>query len=122
MKRIEIIFLICISIILVSLFFYGKWRNQTIEKDGVYVIAKIYKINEATNGFDYFFRYRYLNMEYENKIGSLNIPIRDSLIVLQIARKTPAIWKRIDKIVPECLLRDSFILEKQWAEFPDCKY
>jgi hypothetical protein len=107
-------------LIFLTLFFYGYFRKKSIEANKVYVIAYIYKIDSDVEGVNYRFFYNYSDHTYFDVIGSLDLRMQNSMILLKISSKNPKLWLRTNLDLPKCVIEKPD-LNKIWKEFPTCK-
>ena len=68
MKKIERIFIVIMLIGLSYLIVYSLWKDKQIEKNAVYVLAKVYKIHNTENGLLYCFMYYFDYIEYKSSL------------------------------------------------------
>jgi hypothetical protein len=97
---------------------YGYFKEQKINEDGVYVLAKIYKINDTENGLNYTFTYYFDNKFYDAGIKGF-LKLKDSLILLKISKSNPTLFITIDEKIPYCILTNDSI-KVIWKELPWC--
>ena len=116
------ILIACVSVTVIffcGLYAYINFRKNSIENDGIYVIGYVHTIDSDLEGVNYRFFYNYSGKRYDEVIGSLDIPMQKSLIVLKISKSKPNLWLRIDRNLPDCLV-DKPDLNKSWTTFPTC--
>ena len=119
MKKSEFIFSVIVLVLIGVLITGGIWKHRAINAKPVYVLAKIYKVEEVDD-LIYLFKYYYNSKEYRSGIKGGYIEDRDSIILLKISRTNPKLWERIEGRIPQCLAKDS-LLTKSWTEYPLCK-
>ncbi len=118
MKTIEKLFWITTALIVLFLTINGIYRYQNINKDGVFVLAKVKKISDTENGLIYDFAYIFNNKVYTSHVKGF-ITMKDSLIILKISKTKPHLWKYINVDIPDCVLK-SVNTKKYWDKFPFC--
>jgi hypothetical protein len=119
MKKSELIFSVVVLALIAILIGGGIWKYRAVNRNPVYVLAKIHKIYDTENGLLYDFKYNYGSKEYKGTIKGFIQP-RDSIILLKISKTNPRLWKHIEDQIPQCLAKDS-LLYKSWTEYPLCK-
>ncbi len=128
MKKIkpEFKFLIFLLIFCISLFFYIRYRDNAINKDGVFVLAQIYSRTKIKNGMSYACLYFFQKKKYEmtfSDIG-LSVKVRDCIFI-KISSAKPELYNVLDFLkydVPTCLNLNSVPING-WVEIPkdNCK-
>ena len=116
-KREKVFSLIAVGIFL-FLVGYSIWRKNSVDKDGVYVVAKIKSISDTENGLIYKFTYNFNGKSFNSGYKGF-IKSKDSLIILKVSRTKPKLWEYVEAEVPQCLLSPDF-LNRSWEGFPRC--
>jgi hypothetical protein len=111
--------LIFFTLFTISVIVYNIFYRHKIDINPTYVLAKIYRIDGDQDGYDYKFFYYFDGKKYSNGIRTIVLENQDSLIVLKISKDNPDYWKRIDKELPECLVKKP-VFNKSWKDFPSC--
>lgn len=119
MKKPELVFSIVALAIVVAMFAYGSWERKAVEAHPVYVLAKVYRIQDTENGLIYSLKYYFESVEYHAGLKGFT-QLQDAMILLKISKTNPKIWKHVEGRVAKCLAKDS-LLKRNWAEPPLCE-
>ena len=119
MKHSEKVFIIIGLLFLALLMGYVKWRKDTIDKDAVFVLAKVTKISTGgENGPLLYFHYKFKKTEYQNKFSGF-FHIQDSLILIKISESQPYLYTYTDIEIPYCFI-DEKLMDSSWKKIPFC--
>lgn len=119
MKKRDGIFIIIALVVLVLLYLNGLRRDEILETDHVFVLAKVYEIENNSDNLNFCYRYKYKGKEYSSCISTLDISMQDSLIIIKISSNDPSINSRTNQKIPNCILEDPK-MDIFWNEFPLC--
>lgn len=118
-KKNELIFSIIAVAIVAAMFAYGSWERKAVDAHPVYVLAKVYSIQDTENGLIYSFKYYFESVEHDAGLKGF-IQLQDSMILLKISKANPKIWKHVEGRVAKCLAKDS-LLKRTWTDPPLCE-
>jgi 5-hydroxyisourate hydrolase-like protein (transthyretin family) len=115
--------IIFVTILLASLALFINNRNelQLLEKNGVYVLGKLYSASaEGETSWVYKFQFSFHTRSYfKSYNGKISAETKkDSLIFFKILPENPAVCRQLQDIhVPDCLTLYS-VPESGWKELP----
>lgn len=119
MKKNEKI-VICIAlIVIVSLSIRAIWKHNQINKDPVFVLAKVTSMADTENGLIFYFNYQLNDKKYSASSKGA-VPVYDSLIILKISKSKPQLLEIVNENIPKCILSEDS-LNKYWDTLPVCK-
>ena len=95
MGKPEKIVLVSAIVIFTGLVAYGVWRSDRIDKNPVYILAKVYAVHDTENGLIYSFKYVYNSVEYDGGVKGF-IRMKDSIIVLKISKDNPKLYEYVE--------------------------
>lgn len=107
-----------VLIFFISAFIYGFYKKNKINNDGVYLIAKVFKIKDTENGLSYDFNYYYKSLIHKGSIKGF-LKLKDSLVLLKISKSKPNLFVIIEDNIPSCILNIDSI-KVNWNELPYC--
>lgn len=116
-NKYDVYAIVFVVLVLISLFQYGKWRDNYINSDFVFLLAKVYKIESNSDCINFCFYYRYHGIQYKPCISTFNIYSQDSLILLKVSRKNPEIFSNTNIEIPKCVLLNPN-LDESWESLP----
>ncbi len=119
MRKQEKIFITATVFILVAILINAVWRSNEINKNGVYVLAKVKKIDDTENGLIYNFDYLHNGKTYHSHYKGF-IKMQESTILVKISKLKPSVCKYIEYNIPQCILSKDAV-NKYWETLPTCK-
>lgn len=116
-KRNERYFILIVIIVSLVLFFYGRYRKYVIDKDYVYVIAKVYNIESNAENINFCFKYLYKKKSYDHCISTLDPTHQDFYIWLKISTSNPNLYEVVRDRIPEPLIK-KVNMDTSWTNLP----
>ncbi|NML21849.1 hypothetical protein HHL16_13240 [Pseudoflavitalea sp. G-6-1-2] len=120
-KNKAIAFILIFGTIFCAFFFWGKNKKNKINRNKVYVVAKIQSLNNLTNSTIYYCLYRFKNKEYTMKFKDFGGREIGKLVFVKISEVDPELnLVLFHESVPDCIDFDKAPAEG-WKTLPDCK-
>jgi len=120
-KRTKKVFFIYFGLFLLGLFFFIKFRNWRLEKDGIFTLGTIEEITSSKSGQIFSVRYFFKGQSYATSFSGVGLSLyKGKFIFIRLSNNHPGTINILDYLneeVPSCITLKNLPFDG-WKEVP----